>query len=377
MIQIRRIRAVVRKEWQQILRDRRSLFLALGIPMLMIVLFGWALKLDVDNIKTVIYDQDRSSLSRDFISKFTATPYFNIVTYVDDYDEVIALMDRGKIKAAIVIPKGFEKNIKTGRENNVQLITDGTDPLTAQVFMGYVSAITSRYSQKYVLEGLSRVGISLTQLPLDVSVRVWFNPELESKNFIIPGFIAVIMMVIAGLLTSLTFAREWERGTMEQLISTPIKVPELIIGKLIPYVELGIIDFFLAVIIGTLIFGVPLKGSIVLLFVLILIFLIGAMSLGMLISIIAKKQVLASQMAIMVTFLPSFLLSGFVFPISNMPPVLQAITYVVSARYCVTILKGIFLKGVGLSILWVQGGFLMVFSLVVLILAMKKFKKEL
>jgi drug efflux transport system permease protein len=377
MIQIRRMRAVARKEWQQILRDRRSLFLALGIPMLMIVLFGWALKLDVDNIKTVIYDQDRSSLSRDFISKFTATPYFNIVTYVNDYDEVIDLMDRGKIKAAIVIPKGFEKNIKTGRESNVQLITDGTDPLTAQVLMGYVSAITSRYSQGYVLEGLARAGLPTSQPALDVSVRAWFNPELESKNFIIPGFIAVIMMVIAGLLTSLTFAREWERGTMEQLISTPIKVPELIIGKLIPYVELGIIDFFLAVIVGTLIFGVPLKGSFVLLFVLILIFLIGAMSLGMLISIIAKKQVLASQMAIMVTFLPSFLLSGFVFPISNMPPVLQAITYVVSARYCITILKGIFLKGIGLSILWVQGGLLIMFSFVILGLAMKKFKKEL
>ncbi len=377
MIQIRRIRAVARKEWRQILRDRRSLFLALGIPMLMIILFGWALKLDVDNIKTVIYDQDRSSLSRDYISKFSSTPYFNIVTYVDDYIDVVDLMDRGKIKAAIVIPKGFEKNIKTGRENNVQLITDGTDPLTAQVLMGYVSAITSKYSQKYVMEGLSRAGLSTSRPALDVSVRVWFNPELESKNFIIPGFIAVIMMVIAGLLTSLTFAREWERGTMEQLISTPIKVPELIIGKLIPYVELGIIDFFLAVIVGTLIFGVPLKGSLVLLFVLILIFLIGAMSLGMLISIIAKKQVLASQMAIMVTFLPSFLLSGFVFPISNMPPVLQAITYVVSARYCVTILTGIFLKGVGLSILWVQGGLLIMFSLVILGLAMRKFKKEL
>ncbi len=377
MIRIRRIRAVVKKEWLQILRDRRSLFLALGIPMLMIVLFGWALKLDVTDVRTVVYDQDRSVISRDFISKFSHIRYFDIVDYVYDYDDVVRLMDLGKIKAAIVIPKGFAKDIKAGRGSDVQLIADGTDPLTAQVLAGYVSAITSRYSQEYVLEGLSKAGLSITKPFLDVSVRVWFNPELESKNFIIPGFIAVIMMVIAGLLTSLTFAREWERGTMEQLVSTPIKVPELVFGKLIPYVELGIIDFLLILVVGTLVFRVPLKGNILLLFLLTLIFLVGAMSLGMLISIVAKKQVLASQMAILATFLPSFLLSGFVFPIPNMPVVLRAITYGVSARYFVTILKGIFLKGIGLSILWIQGVLLIIFSSVVLALAMKKFKKEL
>jgi ABC-2 type transport system permease protein len=299
------------------------------------------------------------------------------VDYVYDYDEVVRLMDLGEIKAAIVIPNGFAKDIRAGRGSEVQLIADGTDPLTAQVLAGYVSAITSGYSQEYVIEGLSRAGLGIAEPFLDVSVRVWFNPELESKNFIIPGFIAVIMMVIAGLLTSLTFAREWERGTMEQLISTPIKVPELVIGKLIPYVELGIIDFILVTVVGTLVFNVPLKGSVLLLFLLTLIFLIGAMSLGMLISIVAKRQVLASQMAILATFLPSFLLSGFVFPIPNMPAILRAITYAVSARYFVTILKGIFLKGIGLSILWVQGVLLIVFSVVVLALSMRKFKKEL
>lgn len=377
MIRIRRIRAVVRKEWLQILRDRRSLFLALGIPMIMIVMFGWALKMDVTYIKTVVYDQDRSVISRDFISKFSNIRYFDIVDYVYDYDDVVRLMDLGKIKAAIVIPEEFAEDIKAGRGSDVQLIADGTDPLTAQVLAGYVSAITSRYSQEYVLEGLSKAGLSITEPFLDVSIRVWFNPELESKNFIIPGFIAVIMMIIAGLLTSLTFAREWERGTMEQLVSTPIKVPELVFGKLIPYVELGIIDFLLITVVGTLVFRVPLKGNILLLFLLTLIFLVGAMSLGMLISIVAKKQVLASQMAILATFLPSFLLSGFVFPIPNMPVVLRAITYGVTARYFVTILKGIFLKGIGLSILWIQGLLLIVFSSVVLILAMRKFKKEL
>jgi ABC-2 type transport system permease protein len=376
-MKIRRIRAVTRKEWKQILRDTRSLMLSLGIPMLLIVLFSWALKLDVSNIRTIVLDRDKTSTSRSYIERFSHIEYFTIVGYTDEYNDIIRGIDAGEVKAAIVIPKGFGSDLKAGRGTEVQLITDGTDPLTAQVLVGYVSAITAVFSQEHILQSLSRAGIMLDKSPLDARVRVWFNPELESKNFIIPGLIAVIMMVIAGLLTSLTIAREWERGTMEQLISTPIKVPELLIGKLIPYVELGLIDFVLALLVGTLVFGVPLKGSLVLLFALTLIFLVGAMSLGILISIVAKKQVQASQMAILMTFLPSFILSGFVFPISNMPLVLKAITYIVPARYFVTILKGIFLKGVGLSILWWEGLLLLAFTTVIFVAAMRKFKKEL
>ncbi len=317
----------MRKEWKQIIRDTRSLMLSLGIPMLLIVLFSWALKLDVSNIKTVILDRDKTPESRSYIERFSHIEYFDIILYTDQYSEVIRLIDLGTVKAAVIIPRGFGADLKAARGTEVQLITDGTDPLTAQVLVGYVSAITTLFSQQYVLEELSRAGVPIGGLPLDARVRVWYNPELESKNFIIPGLIAVIMMVIAGLLTSLTIAREWERGTMEQLISTPVKVSELLIGKLIPYVELGLIDFVLALLVGTVIFGVPLKGSLVLLFSLTLVFLIGAMSMGILISIVAKKQVQASQMAILATFLPSFILSGFVFPISNMPWVLKAITY--------------------------------------------------
>ncbi len=376
-MKIRRIRAVTRKEWKQILRDTRSLMLSLGIPMLLIVLFSWALKLDVSNIRTIVLDRDKTPTSRSYIDRFAHIEYFTIVGYTDEYADVIRGIDAGDVKAAVVIPKGFAADLKAGRGAEVQLIADGTDPLTAQVLVGYVTAITAAFSQEHILKGLSTAGITLDKTPLDARVRVWFNPELESKNFIIPGLIAVIMMVIAGLLTSLTIAREWERGTMEQLISTPIKVPELLIGKLIPYVELGLIDFVLALLVGTLVFGAPLKGSLVLLFALTLIFLVGAMSLGILISIVAKKQVQASQMAILMTFLPSFILSGFVFPISNMPLILKAITYIVPARYFVTILKGIFLKGVGLSILWWEGLLLLAFTMVIFVAAMRKFKKEL
>jgi ABC-2 type transport system permease protein len=374
---IRRIRAVWRKEWKQIVRDKRSLALSLGIPMLLIVLFSWALKLDVSDIKTIVLDRDRTPQSRAYIERFSHIEYFDIISYTDKYDEIVRLMDEGQVKAAVVIPRGFGADLKAGRPTEVQLIADGTDPLTAQVLVGYVSVITSLFSEEYIIERVSRAGVPVTGLPLDARIRVWFNPELESKNFIIPGLIAVIMMVIAGLLTSLTVAREWERGTMEQLISTPVKVPELIIGKLVPYVELGLIDFVLALLVGTLIFGVPLKGSVVLLFSLTLIFLVGAMSMGILISIVAKKQVQASQMAILATFLPGFILSGFVFPISNMPFVLKAITYVVPARYFVTILKGIFLKGVGLAVLWWEGLLLLIFTGLMFALAMRKFKKEL
>jgi len=377
MISIRRIRAVAKKERLQILRDTRSLLLALGIPMLMLFLFGWALKLDVSDVKTVVFDQDRSSASRAFIERFDAVEYFDIVSCIDTYDEVERSLDRGDARAAVVIPKGFSEDIKAGRDVQIQLIADGTDALTAQVFIGYASAIVTDFSQDIISESLSRSGLAGTGRPVNVSVRVWYNPELESKNFIVPGLIAVIMMVIAGLLTSLTVAREWERGTMEQLISTPITVPELVIGKLISYVELGFIDFVLSVLVGTLIFGVPLKGSVILLLALSVIFMIGAMSLGMFISITAKKQVMASQMAILATFLPSFLLSGFVFPIATMPLVLQGITFLVSARYFVTILKGIFLKGVGLEVLWIEGLLLCVFTAAMLALSMARFKKEL
>jgi ABC-2 type transport system permease protein len=373
----KRIKAVAKKEWLQVKRDTRSLLLALGIPMLMIVLFGWALKLDVDNIRTIIYDMDKTAQSRELISRFDATHYFTIVDYTDNYKEIIRRMDRGDVSAAIVIPHGFSRELKAGDKTEIQLIADGTNSLSAQILIGYVSAITTAYSETYVLEGLKRVGITAKKLPVDIRMRVWFNPELESKNFIIPGLIAVIMMIIAGLVTSLTVAREWERGTMEQLISTPIKASELVLGKLIPYVGLGFFDFILAVSVGTLIFGVPLKGNLVLLFVLSVVFLIGAMAFGILISINAKKQLMASQIAILTTFLPAFLLSGFVFPISNMPYIIQAITYVIPARYFVTILKGIFLKGVGVSVLFAEGFFLLVFTLVVVSASVRRFKKEL
>ena len=237
--------------------------------------------------------------------------------------------------------------------------------------------VTEIYSQEMSLRQLHRSGSPAVQIPLDVRQRVWFNPDLESKNYIIPGLIAVIMMVIAALLTSLTVAREWECGTMEQLISTPVKGHELILGKLLPYFAIGLLDVAVAVVMGQFLFHVPLHGNVALLFGMASIFLMGVLAMGMTVSIVAKGQLLASQLAMTLTFLPSFLLSGFMFMIANMPRPLQFVTYLVPARYFVALLKGIYLKGVGLEILAGDALLLVVFGVVMVVVANVKFKKKL
>ena len=238
------------------------------------------------------------------------------------------------------------------------MIVDGSDSNTATIASGYAEVIVAAFSQDLLLLEFHRSGGVAPISPVEMRPRVWFNADLESRNYIIPGLIAVIMMVIAALLTSLTVAREWEQGTMEQLISTPVKAPELIIGKLIPYFTIGMFDVFLAVLMGEFLFQVPLRGSVILIFAQAAIFLIGTLSLGMLISIVTRNQLLASQLAMVATFLPAFLLSGFAYPIRSMPQVLQWITYLVPAKYFVILLKGIYLKGVGPRVLMVEGMFL-------------------
>ncbi len=262
----------------------------------------------------------------------------------------------------------FGKKIETRKAVQVQVILDGSDSNTATIAMGYVTAISRRFESR-----LSAV--KFTPL-VEARSRVWYNPELKSRNFIVPGLIAVIMAVIIALLTSLTISKEWDRGTMEQLISTPLKTPELIIGKLIPYFLIGFADTIIAVLIGTLLFEVPLRGSLLLLLLLSGIFLFGGLSFGILISVVARNQLLASQMAMLSSFLPAFMLSGFVFAISNMPDALQLVTYIVPARYFVTILKGVFLKGSGLDLLWLESILLTVFAAAVFAAANRSFKKR-
>jgi ABC-2 type transport system permease protein len=373
-MRLARLLAVARKEVIQIRRDPRSLGMAFVIPMILLFLFGYALTLDVDNLATIVYDQDRTAASRAFLARFEESGYFTVVTTAQRYDDVEWALDSSRARVALVIPRNFARDLDLGRLVTMQALLDGSDSNTATIALSYIEAITGRFSNQIVTD---RVGGAARALPVDTRLRVWYNPELESKNYIVPGLIAVIMMVIAALLTSLTIAREWERGTMEQLIATPIRVSELVLGKLLPYFAIGFIDVVLAVIAGTLVFRVPFRGNLALLLGLSLIFLLGALSLGLVVSIKAKSQLVASQVAMVLTFLPSFLLSGFMYDIGNMPGWLQAITYAFPARYFVTILKGIFLKGVGLSALGLEVVFLAVFALVVTAAAQATFRKSL
>lgn len=363
-----RVKAIAKKEIIQIKRDPLSLAMAFMMPVMLLFIFGYAITFDVNNLRTIVYDQDSSSLSRELVAKFRESGYFTIVGYADSHIDMDKYLDSGKAQIAVWIPNGFSETVKTGQNAELQVIVDGSDSNTATIALGYISAISELYS-KMVSGG------RITPL-IDPRIRVWYNPELKSRNYIIPGLIAVIMAVIAALLTSLTIAREWERGTMEQLISTPVKTPELIIGKLLPYFFIGFIDVALSVIVAVFVFKVPLQGSLFLLAVLSSVFLFGGLSLGILISIVAKSQLVANQISMVITFLPAFLLSGFMYSIANMPEPLQAITAIIPARYFVSILKGIFLKGNTFEFLIIEAILLTFFGFAVFTLANKKFKKR-
>jgi len=363
-----RIKAVAKKELLQIWRDPLSLAIAFLMPVMLLFIFGYAITLDVKMLKTVVHDLDRSSFSRELVSQFSSSGYFVVVDSLADGREISRYLDSGKALVAITIPKDFSEDLRAGRPAPLQVIVDGSDSNTATIALAYVSVVTEMYSGKMQKTAVPPV--------IDPRLRVWYNPELRSRNFIIPGLIAIIMTVIAAMLTSLTIAREWERGTMEQLIATPVKTYELLLGKLLPYFLIGFVDVIFSVLLAVFLFEVPLKGSIFLLAVLSAIFLFGGLSLGMLISIVAKSQLVASQVSMVATFLPAFLLSGFMFAISNMPAVLQAMTAVVPARYFVTVLKGIFLKGTPLKFLLVETAVLTVFAVLVFGVANRKFSRR-
>jgi drug efflux transport system permease protein len=372
-----RLQAVARKECIHIIRDWRSLFLTVATPLFLLLLFAYALTLDVDHVPIVVWDQSQTHESRELISHFTGSRYFSLTEQTNNYDDIVHSIDNGDALLALVIPYDYGSRINGNKDTNVQVIVDGSDSNTATIALGYAETITSRYSVDLFVKDMKHKGYEPPVAPIDLRTRIWFNPDIESRNNIIPGLIGVIMMVITSLMTSLTIAREWEKGSMEQLISTPVKVPELIFGKMVPYFFIGIIDVIMVVLIGEFLFEVPFRGNLLLLFTMSTIFLVGALSLGMLISIVTKTQLLASQLAMVVTFLPSFLLSGFLSAIHNMPQAIQVITYFVPARYFITFLRAIYLKGVGISILYVECIFLVSFAVLAAVLANIKFKKKL
>ena len=373
---VRRIKALTKKEFIQMSRDIRSLTGALFIPLLMIFLFGYALSLDVDRIPTLVLDRDRTPLSRELIHRLTDSRYFSLVGNIETERQIDGVLARGEALMALVIPENFASRVKKGNAVSIQVVFDGSDSNTASIAVGYLKAVIAGFDMGIQEKRLRRAGLKMVDMPLEGRIRVWFNPELKSKNFIIPGLTGVIMMAICTQMTALSVSREKETGTLEQLISTPISSMELLVGKLLPYVAVGLVDLALVMGAGVLIFGVPFRGSYLSLLAISLIFLTGTLSWGLFVSVISKSQLQASQIAVLSAFLPSFLLSGFIYPIENMPVALQVITYIVPARYFVEILKGLFLQGVGLTVLWPQVLALVIYAVVILNLARKKFSKR-
>jgi len=333
-------------------RDFRSLYLAFVIPLLLILMFGYALRMDVDSVRTVIVDYDKTGESRDFVRRLNASSYFEIIRHLDASRSAVQYLDRGLTTMAIVIPPGWTKDLKADREASIQALLDGSDPNFAGISRGYITAFVEAYNHDCLLDFLNRKGMESIKAPVDGRIRVWFNEDLDSRNFIVPGIIAIIIMIVGAMLTSLVIAREYESGTMETLRSLPIGGGELLAGKAIPYFLIALADVLMAVFMGQVLFGVVMKSSFSLLVLAATIYISVALSLGLLISIATKSQLVANMMAILITFLPSLLLSNFVFPVGNMPKIFQMLTYVIPATYFIDILNGLYLRGLGLAHLW-------------------------
>lgn len=369
--------AVARKEFLHILRDPRSLVMALALPFLMILLFGYALTLDVDRIPAIVYDSDHSPESRELISRFQGSRYFQILGSADSYRAIEEKIDSDEVMLGIVIPEDYARDLLSGRRPQVQLLFDGSDSNTASIALGYANGIVQTFAMELQREAQNLRGRSSAVVePIDARLRVLFNSELKSRNYIVPGLIGLILMIIGALLTSLTLAREWEMGTMEQLLSTPLRPAEVALGKMSAYFILGLIDMLLTIVAGVWIFQVPQRGSYIFLVATGCLFLIGALFWGILVSALARTQLMAYQVAMLTSFLPAFLLSGFVFAIENMPVPIQAVSHIFPTRYFVTILKGIFLRGVGMEVLYVQVLLLALYAIVIFLIVVKKLRQK-
>ena len=365
-----RLLAMSRKEVTQLRRDPRSLAMAFLMPAFLILLFGYVISFDVRNIKLAVLDQDNSQESRGLVDAFTSSGYFRIVARPARIAEGEDLLQLGSVRAVLVIPPDFSKNLGANRPAEVQALVDGGDANTAAIALNYARAIVIEHSSRVTVQG------RMLQMPIVPESRIWYNEELKSSNMIVPGLISVVMMVVAAMLTSLTIAKEWERGTMEQLAATPVHRLEVILGKLLPYLVIGLIDVTAAVIMGLTVFAVPFRGNFLVLYGAALLFLLGTLGLGIFISAAVKTQVLATQTAMIATYLPSMLLSGLMFDIGSMPLPLRLISLIVPARYFIVVTRGVFLKGVGPEVLWHQGVAMLVFAVIGLTLAERAFKKE-
>ena len=372
-----RMVAVARKELIQIVRDPRSLGIIVVMPVTLMLLFGYGVSLDLKHLPIYVYDQDASQQSQDLLKRFQSNAYFHIVRAVDNYPALTHALDSGQARLALVIPWNFSRQLSQGGPVKVQALVDASDDNTANILIGYTQAVVQGYAYGIQVEALRSRGIALQPAPIAVETRTWYNENLESSAFIVPGVLALVMSVIGAFLTSLTIAREWERGTMEQLISTPVSAMEIMLGKLMPYFVLGMFDVALCAAIAIAWFHVPFRGSFITLAASSALFMIVVLSMGFFISVLAKNQFAASQIALITTFLPAFLLSGFLFAIEQMPVPLQWITHIFPARYYVALLKKVFLKGTPVGLLLGDLIPLVLFTVLLAGLATRAFHKRL
>jgi len=374
---LRRILAMMRKEVIQIWRDPFSLLVIFAMPLIQLVIYGYGVNLDIKHIPLCVYDRDGTQSSQDLLKHFQSTDYFRIVHVADNYRDVIDRIDRGACTTAVVVPPRFSDHLHSRGTASIQALFDASDSNTANISMGYALGIVQAYSQQVQVDWLKRAGVPAGPSPVTFQPRTWFNEDLESMSNIVPGVVAMVMAVVGAFLTSLTIAREWERGTMEQLIATPVRKLEIQIGKLVPYFVIGMTDTALCAGVAVGWFRVPFRGSWTVLFVCSALFLLVVLSLGYFFSVTAKSQLGASQLALLVTLLPTFLLSGFIFPIDQMPTVVQAIARILPPRYYVSILRNLFLKGTPVGLMMGDVAALAIIAGALILLATRAFHKRL
>jgi len=372
----RRVQAIARKEYYHLIRDFRSLYLAFIIPMLLILLFGYALSLDVEHIPTAVVDYDRTPESRDFIRRLDATVYFDVAAHPPSAAALTDLLDRNRVILGIVIPPGWSADLKAGRKSALQLVIDGSDLNIVGNTRAFITAFIAQANERSLLDTLNRQGREPIRPPVEGRIRVWFNEDLESRNFIVPGIIAVIIMIVGALLTSMVIAREYENGTMETLRALPVRAGEFFLGKAIPYFFITLVDVLVAILMGQLLFGVVMKASFWLMILASGVYILVALSIGLLISVKTKSQLVANQLAVLVTYLPSLLLSDFVFPQQNMPVPLKAVSKLVPATYYVDILNGLYLRDLSFLQLWPSFLMLVMMAALLSALNIRALRKE-
>ncbi len=367
----------IQKEFLQFKRDPKMFAMILVAPIIQLIFLGYAANFDVNVVHTVVYDMEKTEASRKYIESFESTGYYSFDYYVDNYDQLTKHIDNAEVIMGLVIPRGFEEKINRREPVQVQAIFDGSDGNTASIAAGYLQGITQKYSKKIVTEIRNKIGMQVIPVgSVQPETRVWYNPELKTRNFMVPGIVALLLMIITLILTSLAIVKEKEIGTLEQLIVTPIKPIQMIIGKLIPFTLLGFAAVILVITAMYIIFGIAVKGSVTFLLISSFVFILSTLGLGLFVSTISKTQQQAMMLAIFLIMMPMVFLSGFAFPIENMPQIIQAITYIIPLRYFMTIIRGIILKGIGFADLWIQLAAMFGLGVFILGLSVQRFQKR-